>query len=196
MRIDVDLDHRDVSAELAALHARMQRPGDALHGLPAIATALPGLVFRYREAHGEFYVYVEDLARDVLAGCTVFHRIPEVDRRTDPYVRSPHSRYAPDYQRRGLASAVYTWALHAGMCLVSGPRQSAGAHRLWRALARSHELAFVQARDQRLCIMGDAVDASAFDTFETRMMLLGTGWTLQRLAEATRCDRCEIRNGA
>lgn len=188
MRIDVALDHRDLDAELAALHARMQTPGDALHGLPAIVTSLPGLVFRYREADGEFYVYVEDPARRVLAGCTVFNRVPEVDRQADRCVRSPHSRYAPGYRQRGVASAVYRWALHAGMCLVSGPRQSPGAHRLWLALARSHELAFVQARDRRLRILGPAVERSAFEEFETRMLLLGTGWTLQRFAEVTQCD--------
>lgn len=188
MRIDVGLEHRDLDAELATLHARMQRPGDVLHGMPAFASGLPDLVFRYREVDGEFYVYVEDTAHDVLAGCTVFNRVFEVDRRADRYVRSPHSKYAAGYRRRGVASAVYRWALHAGMCLVSGPRQSPGAHRLWMALARSHELVFVHARDRRLRILGATIEQPAFDDFHTRMMLLGVGWTLGRFAEATQCD--------
>jgi hypothetical protein len=180
MRIDVALDHRDLDAELAALHARMRRPGDVLYDMPAITTGLPDLVFRYREADGEFYVYVEDAARNGLAGCTVFNRVFEVDRRTGRYVRTPHSRYSEGYRRRGVASAVYGWALHAGMCLVSAPRQSPGAYRLWMALARSHELTFVQTRDKRVRIMGIAVERSAFEDFDTRMMLLGAGWTVQR----------------
>jgi hypothetical protein len=187
MRIDVALDHRDLDAELDALRARMQRPGDALHGMPAIATPLPGLVLKVRETGGEFHVYAEDLSRNALAGCTVFSRVPEVHRRADPYVRSPHSRYARAYRRQGVASTVYRWALQSGMCLVSGPRQSPGAHRLWHALARSNELAFVQAAHGSLRIVGTEVERPTFDAFETRMLLLGAGWTLQRFAGATQC---------
>jgi len=185
MRIDVALAHRDLEAELAVLHARMARPGDALHGLPAIATASPDLALRYREADGEFYVYVEDTACGVLAGCTVFNRVFEVDRRAACFVRSPHSRYATAYQRRGVASAVYTWALGTGLCLVSGPRQSPGAHGLWRALARTHELAFVETRERRLRILGARGGPSAFEDLDTRMLLLGAGWTLERFARAS-----------
>ena len=188
MRIDVALDRRDLDAELVRLHARMKARADVLHDVPAIATGVPGLVFRYREVDGEFYVYAEDFSRKALAGCTVFNRVLEVDRRTGRYVRSPHSRYAYEYRKRGVASAVYRWALQAGMCLVSGPRQSPGAYRLWMALARSHELTFVQTDDQRLRIMGPTVNGPAFEAFGTRMLLLGAGWTLQRFVDVTECD--------
>ncbi|MBC5784587.1 N-acetyltransferase [Ramlibacter sp. USB13] len=191
MRIDVNLSHRDLEAELAVLHARMQRPADALHGLPSIATHLPDLVLRYREADGEFHVYVEDTAAGRLAGCTVFNRVFEVDRRAGCFVRSPHSRYAEAYHRRGVASAVYGWALAAGMCLVSGPRQSPGAHRLWLALARSHELAFVQVRDKRLHLLGSC-GPSAFEDLDTRMLLLGAGWTLEAFVRATQCEVADV----
>jgi len=187
MRIDVTLEHRDLEADLAALHARMRTPGDVLHQMPVIGAALPGLALRYREADGEFYVYVEDASRNVLAGCTVFNRA-FVDCRTGRYVRSPHSKYAAGYRRRGVASAVYRWALDAGMCLVSGPRQSPAAYGLWMSLARSYELAFVDTRDRRLRIMGDRVEQSAFEEFDTRMMLLGRGWTLRRFARVTQCQ--------
>lgn len=185
MRIDVALEHRDLESELATLHARMQRPADALHGLPAIATSLPDLAFRYREADGEFYIYVEDRACGTLAGCTVFNRVFEVERHAARCVRSPHSRYAPAYRGRGIASAVYRWALDAGMCLVTGPRQSPGAFRLWMALARTHELAFVQARDGQMRWLGPQVERAAFDAFDTRMLLLGAGWTGERFTRAT-----------
>jgi hypothetical protein len=184
MRIDVSLDHRNLDAELAGLHARMRTPGDALHGLPAIATSLPHLAFRYREVDGEFHVYVEDPARPALAGCTVFQRVPEVDRRVDACIRSPHSRYAQDYRGQGIASAVYAWALQAGMCLVSGPRQSPAAHRLWMALARTYEIAFVQVADKRLRIMEAEPHPAALQDLGTRMLLLGAGWTLHRFAGA------------
>lgn len=188
MRIDVDLEHRDLETELGILHARMRRPGDVLHDLPRIAAPFPDLVFRYREADGEFYVYAEDSTHNVLAGCTVFNRVLEVDRLAGRYLRSPHSRYAASYRQRGVASAVYAWALESGLCLVSGPRQSHGAHRLWMSLARVHELAFVRTRNKRLQIMGLQVERSTLEEFDTRMMLMGAGWTLQRLARLTRCD--------
>ncbi len=189
MRIDVRLDHRDLDAELAALHARMRRVGtEALHGLPALAGGSPDLVCRVREAQGEFHVYVEDRSRDVLAGHTVFNRVPEVDRETARYVRSPHSRYAAAYRRQGLASAVYEWALGTGLCLVSGPRQSPAAHRLWLALARSHEMAFVRVRNQRIELLPAGIDPRELEELGTRMMLLGAGWTLERFASQARCE--------
>ncbi|RYY84405.1 MAG: N-acetyltransferase [Comamonadaceae bacterium] len=184
MRIDVVLDHRDLDDELAKLHRRMHTPGDALHGMPTIPVALPGLVVRYREVAGEFYLYVEDVARRALAGCTVFNHAPDVGRAAERHLRSPHSRYGAAYRRRGIASAVYTWALQAGLCLVTGPRQSAAAYCLWQSLARGHELLVVQLNDGGLHCLGTQVDDAAFGAFATRMVLLGAGWDRERLAAA------------
>ncbi|QJW83389.1 N-acetyltransferase [Ramlibacter terrae] len=182
MRIDVALDHRDIDAELARLHQRMHTRGDALHAMPTVATPLPGMVFRYREVDGEFYVYVEDTVRRALAGCTVFNRVRDADRNASRFLRSPHSRYAGGYQRRGLATAVYTWALAAGLCLVSGPRQSPGAHRLWQALAARHELLYVRLGAEALQVLPGAPDGPESEAFGTRMVLLGAGWDSARLA--------------
>ena len=179
MRIDVTLAHRDLHAELATLHARMQRPGDVLHGLPTLPGPWSDVVLRYREADGEFYVYVEDRARGVLAGCTVFNRVFELDRQAGRYLRSPHSRYAQQYQRRGLATAVYRWALDAGLCLLSGPRQSPGAYALWQSLARSHDLTYARICDKALRLAVRPEDRALQD-YETRLLLLGSGWTLAR----------------
>jgi len=187
MRIDVALTHRDVDAELARLHERMNSPGDALHGMTTIPTALPGLVFRYREVAGEFYLYVEDTARGALAGCTVFNRAFEVERRAERYLRSPHTRIASAYQRRGIGTAVYEWALQAGLCLVSGPRQSVGAHRLWQALGTRHELVFVRLRDKKLEFLGPDRPPGWKEAYKTRMLLLGAGWELERFARVAQC---------
>lgn len=180
MRIDVML-HRDIEAELAALHTRMQRPGDPLHRLPTIVSGLRDIVFRYREVDGEFFLYVEDAAARRLAGITVFQRVPDIDGRAARFLRSPHSRYASAYQRQGLGSAVYRWALLAGMCLISGPRQSGGAHRLWLSLAQTHDLLYVQVRDRALRCFGPEVGPDRFGAFDTRMVLLGAGWCVERL---------------
>jgi GNAT superfamily N-acetyltransferase len=138
-------------------------------------------VWRHREADGEHYVYVEDTVRCCLAGYTVFNRLIEVDRRTDPHVRAPHSRYAPAYQRRGIATAVYEWGLQQGFCLVSGARQSAGAHALWLALGRRFRLGYVALRKRRMHYLGAEPAAALRDDLNTRLLLLGPGWSLDRL---------------
>jgi hypothetical protein len=185
LRIDVRLHPDDVDAELEKLYRRFRTPGDRLHRIGAAPGPAPGLVFRHRESDGEHYVYVEDVVHRRLAGYTVFNRLLELSRRADPHLRAPHSRYGTRYQRRGIASAVYEWALGSGMCLISGPRQSAGAHALWRALANRHELGYVDLRDRRLEFLGPRVRRETLDEFHTRMVLLGRGWTFEELMQAT-----------
>jgi hypothetical protein len=185
LRIDVERPVTPGADEFESIYGRLHTPGDRLHGLPAIELIEPELVMRHREADGEFYVYVEDIRRRRLAGYTTFNRLVEVDRRTDRHVRAPHSRYGAPYQRRGLASAVYQWGLDAGFCLISGARQSPGAHALWQHLARRHELGFVDLRNKTLRYLGPEVPARVLDELHTRMLLLGQGWTLDRFAAAT-----------
>lgn len=184
LRIDVQVRPDELHADLGDIQQRLNTPGDALYALPEIGSPAPGLVFRYREADGEHYVYVEDVVRRQLAGYTVFNRLIEVGRRADPYLRAPHSKYAPAYQHRGLATAVYEWGLGAGICLLSGARQSTGAHGLWRALSRRHELHHVHVANKTLRHLGNKLDASV-DDLHTRMLLLGKGWTLPELMQTT-----------
>ena len=146
LRIDVDPGSWKLDNELDSLYSRITRPGDRLHDMPEVKTEIPGLVLRYREADGEFYVYLVDQARGRLAGYTVFNRLVEVGRRADPYLRAPHSKYDQPYQRRGLAAAVYRWALEAGQCLITGARQSGAARALWQSLARHYESGYVDVR--------------------------------------------------
>jgi hypothetical protein len=177
MRVDVSLDHRDLDAELAALHARIRERGDALRPLPTASARMPGLVFRCRETHGEFHVYVEDPARDVLAACTVFQRVVELERHAARCLRSPHSRVASGYRERGVARAIYRWALDAGLCLLSGPRQSPAACRLWLSLARTNELAYVRARAGGLQRLDPVAHPERLADLDSRMLLLGAGWS-------------------
>jgi hypothetical protein len=182
LRIDVDQEPVELERELEALYDRIARPGDALHGLPALCIKYPGLVFRYREADGEHYIYVEDAARRCLAGYTVFNRLIELNRRADPHLRAPHSKFAPDYQRRGIASAIYRWWLESGRCLVSGARQSTGANALWHSLGRNYDLVFADLRDKTLRCLGPRVDERTLEDLQTRMILFGKGWSEERLA--------------
>lgn len=185
LRIDVNHAPQEVESELDAIHARMNRPLDRLHGLPEVKTDIPGIVLRYREADGEYYVYVVDVRRDRVAGYTVFNRLIEVGRRADPHVRAPHSKYAAPHQGMGLATAVYRWALDAGLCIISGARQSIGAHRLWMGLSRHYELGYVDLRRKQLRYLGKAVTPSVQGDLHTRMILLGQGWTLSDYMRAT-----------
>ncbi|WP_313622783.1 N-acetyltransferase [Achromobacter sp.] len=185
LRIDVNHCPQEVDKELDAIHNRMNRPLDRLHGLPEVKTDIPGLVLRYREADGEYYVYVVDVRRDRLAGYTVFNRLIEVGRRADPYVRAPHSKYARPYQGMGLATSVYRWALDAGVCIISGARQSTGAHRLWMGLSRDYELGYVDLRRKQLSYLGKSVRPRVQEDLHTRMILLGKGWRLEDYMRAT-----------
>ena len=191
LRVDVDLRPEEVNADLNDIQKRLNTPGSALYGIPVIGSPGPGLVFRYREADGEHYLYVEDVVRGQLAGYTVFNRLIEVGRRADPHLRAPHSKYAPDYQGRGIATAIYELALagRAGVhgpdggafCLVSGARQSVGAHALWQALGRRHPLRYVALRHKRMHDLGHAPTPTLRDDLDTRMILLGPGWSFARL---------------
>lgn len=187
LELRIDVKHRpdELDTELETLYRRLYRPGDSLHGIATIATNFPELVFRYREADGEHYVYVEDVARRRLAGYTVFNRLIEVGRRADPYLRAPHSKYATPYQRRGISTAVYEWGLGRGFCLISGARQSPGANALWHSLARRHELGYLDVRDKTLRYLGQEVDRTAHDDLHTRMIMLGKDWSIDRLAALT-----------
>lgn len=181
LRIDVRHPDESIEAELDALYRRLHTPGAAMNKCTRLPPLQPALVFHHREADGEHYVYVEDPARGCLAGYTVFKRLIEVDRRADRHVRSPHSKYAPAYQRRGIASAVYHWALARGFCLLSGARQSEGAHALWRALARRHALRWVALRDKRMYDLGPTEPLAQAADLDTRMLLFGDDWSLEAL---------------
>lgn len=184
LRIDVDPGSWKLDNELDSLYSRITRPGDRLHDMPEVKTEIPGLVLRYREADGEFYVYLVDQARGRLAGYTVFNRLVEVGRRADPYLRAPHSKYDQPYQRRGLAAAVYQWALEAGQCLITGARQSGAARALWQSLARHYESGYVDVRRKTLTHLGPQVAETVLHDLHTRMVLLGRGWTWDTLAGA------------
>ena len=204
MRIDVDRDSHRMEVELDTLYARhfagrdrRDRLGDpdgpddgpirqdrwAASDLVRLPAAIPPRFRAYRRiADGECYVYVEDILQQRLAGCTVFNRLVGIDRRLDPHLRSPHSRYRPAFQRRGLATAVYRQMLDAGVCLLSSARQSPAAHALWKSLGRRYELGYVRLEGGRVIALGDRVEDAVFDDLDTRLLLCGAGWDAARLA--------------
>ncbi|MDW5442080.1 N-acetyltransferase [Polaromonas sp. SM01] len=185
LRIDVGPQtSRPLGDELQDIYTQLNKPEGRLGGLPEEGMQDPEFVIRSREADGEHYVYVEDIRQQRLAGYTVFNRLIEVGRQADRYIRAPHSKYDVAYQRRGLATAVYQRGLASGLCLVSGARQSAGAHALWRALARNYDWGFVDLRNKRLRYLGREISPQVQEDLHTRIFLLGEGWTLARFSEA------------
>jgi len=184
LRVDVELPDDELERELETLWRRLNRPGDILHVLPCLPISHLGLVFRYREADGEHYVYVEDPTRQRLAGYTVFNRLVELSRRADPHMRAPHSKFASAYQRRGIAKAVYSWWLDSGRCLISGVRQSSGAHALWHSLSGQYALHYVELRAKALRWFATPAGCVHADLY-TRMLLLGRGQSLRHFSKAT-----------
>jgi hypothetical protein len=180
LRIDVQQSPGNIEAELDALNRRRSSPGSALRNTSPLPIHLPGFAFHHREADGEHYIYVEDVLHRRLAGYTVFNRLVELDRRIDPLIRGPHSKYAAAYQRRGIASAVYQWGLER-FCLISGARQSEAAHALWRSLGRRYPLGYVTLRDKEVRYLGLEIPPELRDDLETRMILLGRGCTFDKL---------------
>ena len=180
LRIDVGPGKAGPVGALAPVHERMRAIADRLREMPGLALGDAGLRARCREADGELYVYIEELRSGRLIGYTVFNRLIELSRRADRHIRAPHSQYDPAWQQRGLASAVYRWTLDCGTCLMSGARQSPGAHALWRSLSRRYASGFVDLRDKRLSYLGQQVEGDTLAGLHTRMFLLGEGWTLER----------------
>jgi len=195
LRVDVEPVSTASDESLSVLYERLHSPGDRLYGLPVFDMHDPDLRLRVREADGEFYAYVEDVRHGCLAGCTVFNRLVELGRRADRHLRSPHSRYRAQYQQRGIASSVYGWALAAGLCLMTGARQSPGAHALWQSLARRYESGFVDLRDRQLTYLGRDVPPAALDRLQTRMFLLGRDWPLARFGDAVEMRGCHGPDG-
>ena len=177
LRVDVAQRPEQLQAELEELFERMHSHGDALYGLPTLDLRHSDFDFRYRQADGEHYVYVHDLARGRMAGYTVFNRLTDLNRRTERYLRAPHSKYDQAYQRRGIASTIYRWWLDAGNCLISGARQSNGAHALWRSLGLYYPLICVEVHDQALRYLGDDIATHIKEDLQTRLILVGAGYT-------------------
>lgn len=185
LRIDVDHCDDGIERDLDTLYQRMARAGDCLYGMAAADIAHPGFAFRHRVADGEHYVYAIDAVRGRMAGYTVFNRLVEVDRRTDRHVRAPHTKFGPAYRRAGIATAIYRWWLDGGNCLLSGARQSPGAHALWRSLARRYRLVHTHLDRRRLRLMTPEQLEGGLEDLGTRMLLLGAGWDLERWCAAT-----------
>ncbi len=187
LRMDVHHAPHDIDRELDALHARLHTPGDTLYGIHRFRLLDdPDLVAHHREADGEEYIYIEDVRRQRLAGYFIFNRLIELNRVADRHLRAPHTKIAQPYQRRGIATATYRWALQRGQCLLSGARQSCGAHALWERLAREHTCGYVSLQNKSVVYLGDAVSQQTLDELNTRRLMLGRGWSIDRLARAAR----------
>ena len=181
MRIDVDRSDDRLNDELDALYPQCLREA-AVDGTIFLKKLGNKPLPRYRRTAGkETFIYIEDPEQRRIAGSTTFNRVVGLDRKLDQYVRSPHSRYRTSYQRQGLAKSIYLEALDAGLCLLSGARQSPGALQLWRSLGKHYPLHHVQLQDKQLIDLGRSIEWKTFEDLHTRLLLCGAGWSAERL---------------
>lgn len=181
LRVDVIRPPQQVRDELHDLGCRLARPV-----LNATEAKLPeGFVARERHAAGDVFVYVEEVATARLVGYVAFQRLAEAGRRATDCVRLPHALFHPDFQRRGLGTAVYGAILARGIALVSGARQSRAAHALWQALGRQHTLGHVRLGRRQLTYLGPQVSESVLDDLQTRLLLLPARTSLPAFAQRT-----------
>lgn len=173
MRIDVRLSNDEIERELAELQARMAHGRHALHTLPLLDLPFPGIQFRLRAIGHEQRVYAVDARDGRLAGYSVFDVLPEGARRMRSTVRSAHSRYAPGYQGRGIASAVYGRVLSQGFVLVSGARQSRAAHALWKSLGRKMPFEIVRVSADTIEPLAISESDERFSDLDVRLRLGG-----------------------
>ena len=186
LRIDVDLSGRDIQREFDALQDRIRTNHRTRNAMQPLPLHLHGLVLRMREADGEVFVYAIDPQRNRIVAYTVFNRLVEVDRRTDRHLRAPHTKVAHGYRRMGIASAIYRWWLDSGRSLMTGARQSAGAHGLWMALARDYELAAVRIGEhKRVEQLPMPPPPGFYAALDTRLVLVGRGCRLADFAQHT-----------
>lgn len=171
MRLDVCITGAEIEADLAAVQLRMSTGRYPLESLPTMAIDFPGVEFRVRELGTEQRIFSLDAATGRLIGYSVFDILPEGGRSFHGSVRSPHSRYAPQYQGRGIATAVYSWMLAQGRILVSGARQSAGAYALWRSLGRRIVLELVRVRRNEISPVAIGEDDPRFFELDVRLRL-------------------------
>lgn len=183
LRIDVFLPEDRIEAELAALTRRADTLLACSEEPAELRMPQHGLVVKTRCADGEYFLYVLDPQRRRVVAYVTLNRLIEVNRRADRFLRSPHTKVAPAYRRRGIATAAYRWWLDAGRCLVTGARQSPAARALWMAMARSYRLVYVQLEDKRVHCLGEQPPAQVLDQLNCRAVLLGRGASLDDFAE-------------
>lgn len=186
MRIDVDRGGTRLEAELDALypHCLKNAAADGTIFLPELHDSP---LSRYRRtADGETFLYIEDPEKRWLAGSISLNRVTGMDRRLDRFIRSPHSRLREPYQCQGLATRLYLEALNAGLCLLSGARQSPGALQLWRSLSEYYPLHHVRLEGKLLVDLGRSIEWRTFEDLHTRLLLCGAGWSANQLLALAR----------
>lgn len=186
LRVDVFLPEDKVQSELDGLNQRRERLlGDA-QLLPQLSGLPTQLQVHVRQADGEFFVYVVDRYTGSIVAYVTLNRLIEINRRADALFRSPHTKVAKGYRRRGIASAVYRWWLDSGRSLMTGARQSPAARGLWLHMSREYQLTHVRLERKEVHELGNDLSSHELDQLNTRAVLLGRACDLDFLGPAKR----------
>jgi hypothetical protein len=183
VRIDVALPEARLGNELAVLERRLPDMIDVLEPMSGIEGLSRGLAVRMREADGERFIYVIDTERDVLAAYVTMNRLVEVNRRADRHLRSPHSKVAEGYRRRGIVSSIYRAWLDSGRSLMSGARQSPAARALWTSLAHGYPSCHVRLDDRRVRLLPEGLPEAVYAQLEVRRVLLGNDCRMEEFVD-------------
>lgn len=101
---------------------------------------------------------------------------PELPKQSS-WARTPHTSLFPEFQGKGIASAIYRWALDNRWCLVSSESHTKGARALWQSLSRSYPLIYIDVRTNEFVTENDHKRRPN----DVSMMLLGKGWTPEKV---------------
>ncbi|QDH83593.1 hypothetical protein [Achromobacter phage Motura] len=111
----------------------------------------------------------------------------ELEKTMNKDVWTPHVLIAKTEQGKGLAYSIYAYFLEKGMVFMAGETQSQGASGLWAKLGQKYPQFIVHhAMNGDLTYLGESVDPKVMKKDETRIIMLGKGQTMQKVAKKTK----------
>lgn len=104
----------------------------------------------------------------------------------DEKIVNPHSRLLPEHRGKGVMRRLYQHVLDEGYCFISGKRHSVSANRLWESLSRTNPWFLVDRKNlSHLVFLGQDVSPKIAQRKDTRIVLLGKGWTVEKFMKET-----------
>lgn len=182
-----NLDVNDLKVDVARLGSDFSRALERKrYQAKVIKTARPGVTLGTMRVNDERYIVVFEEERAV--GFVYFEKPSRKIGPRSPIV-SPHAKFLPEAQGKGYATSVYTWALNSGMCFISAGEQSRAANMLWLKLGKARQWFLIRQEFLSNGIFsyeghGENLTRRELNDEDTRIVLLGKGWTLEKFASA------------
>lgn len=95
---------------------------------------------------------------------------------------TPHSKLLPEHTGNGLMPRMYQKVLDQGYCFVTGTGHTAAANKLWQSLAKHNPWFMVkELPGHKFEYIGQDVPEKLAKSTKTRIVILGKGWTVEKL---------------